>query len=273
MSFEEIWHEHKSFILILLAGVVVFFTARYIITSSFEDDIKRNKAAAARSLRSASRSKVPTGAKGLAEEKLRLLEEELAKLQTEMSYRPTAGYTLKGAARAGDLHFNDMVQKLLTEVVEPASSLDIRIDTGLGLDGRTPRSDPEREWYLNGLDVVHRICLAGIGGGVESIEPIKIARFPKKRSKRGEASPFVRELKVNFTVHGRPAALEELTRRLMTPGARLAIKKSSLLSLDSDKKTVIRFGGDDIVRMDMEVVALLVDDEGLPKNSRSASRS
>ncbi|MEE9392874.1 MAG: hypothetical protein V3W41_10255 [Planctomycetota bacterium] len=273
MSFEEIWQEHKSFILTLLAGVIIFFTARMIIVGSFEDEIGRNNRAASRASSQAKRNKVQPGATAEAKRKHEALEASLAKLEREMGYKPATGFTLKAAARAGDLHFNDMVQKLLTGVVEPASSLDIRLDTGLGLGGRTPRSDVEREWYLNGLDLVNRIYLAGIASAVESIEPIKIKILPKKRRNRGEAARYLRPLAVSFTAHGSPAALDLLLRELMKPGARLSVEKASLLSLDSDKKTVIRFGGDDIVRMDIEVKALIVDPDGVPAVSKSGARS
>ena len=269
MSFEEIWQENKSFILMLLAGVVVFSVAYMMIDSSFSREIRANRQAARSADASRKRQDLPKGAlKGL-ERRLDAMRGELSHLEKELAFTPSPGFTLKGVSRSQDIHFNEMVQKLLKERVEPAASLDIRIASDLGLGTITPKTNAEREWYLNGLDVVSRCCLAGMASRVESIEPIRIAKFPRKKRDRLETRPYVRPLAVKMTVKGKPDAIDNMLRDLMLPGSRLSITKAGISSLDQTGQRRRAFVDESLVVLDLTVVALLVDQEGEPVDGKA----
>lgn len=273
MSFEEIWQENKGYILALAGGFVVFLTAYLIVDSSFETDITRNKAAKARYERNAKRARIPRGRTAELDRDIVRLEEELALLENELAYAPRDGFTLAGVSEAPDIHFNRVIQGMLTDIVEPAASIDLRIPTDLGLAGRTPKSRAEYEWYLNGLDLVKRVCEAGIGVAVdpygntriESIEPIKIAKPKKKRRDRREADPYVEELRVDVSVRGRPDAVDGLLRAIMEPGSRLSVESARIVSLHDPKKNT-----EPLVQLDLALKALIVDPEGAPRVSKSA---
>ena len=271
MNFEEIWQENKNFILILVGGLVVFVTAWFLVTGHFEDDIKRDLAAAQSSARKEKANRLPAGQVREVEDKLEALQKTLGDLEKELAFRPQPGFTLQGVGKSPDIHFNDTVQKILVDVVEPAASLDIRIPTDLGLGTVTPRTDAEREWFLNGLDIVDRIAVAAIAAQVESVEPIQIAAFPKPKRDRGEDAPYLRVLPVTFTAKGSPGSIDRLMRGLFVPGARLAVESARINSLEArDRK-----GGvveENAVTLEMTVQALIVDPAGVPAKLSVARR-
>ncbi len=270
MDFEEIWQENKSFILMLLAGVVVFTIAYFIVDGSFSSEIRSNRSRATTAEKRAEQQKLPSGAVRSIERRLAEIEDELQHLESELAYRPSAGFTLVGVSRSPDIYFNEMVQKLLKERVEPAASLDIRIPADLGLGSITPKTTAEREWYLNGLDVVSRCCLAGMAAGVEAIEPIRISKMPKKsRTDRNEATPYLRPLLVKMTVKGKPSAIDNMLRDINLPGSRLSIMKARITSMDQTGKRRRTFIDESNVVMDLDVRALLLDRKGEPVGAKS----
>lgn len=279
MSFEEIWQENKGYILSLLGGFIVFLTAYLIIDGSFESDIRRNEAAKARHERNAKRARIPRGRTSELDRELVRLEEELTLLEGELTYKPREGFTLAGVADAPDIHFNRVIQSMLSDIVEPAASIDMRIPSDLGLMGRTPKSRAEYEWYLNGLDIVKRVCEAGIGVAadpygntrIDGLDPIKIVAPKKKKRQRRESNPYLTELRVELSVRGRPGAVDGLIRALMEQGARIAIESARVSSLDDRKKEQL-VATDPMVQADLTLKALIVDAEGEPQVSKSAKR-
>ncbi len=266
MSVEDIWQENKGFILGVVGGLIVFFTAYTIIEGSKAKDIGSNFAQISRAERHERSIRLPSGELRRLQDRREELGQELARLENELAYRPAEGFTLAGLNRAPDIHFNEMVQRLLVEVVEPAAALDIRIPADLGLGEVTPRSDEEREWYLNGLDLVNRICIAGMAGGVEAVEPIRIAKMPKKsRRDRAETEPYMRALTVTFSARGTPAAIDRMIRGLQIPGQRLVVEKGRVQSLDGLAGKQKIFVDESLVVLDMTIKALLLDPEGAPQ--------
>jgi len=273
VSFEEIWQGHRRFILSLVGGFVVFMAAWSIIEGAYEKDIEADRRGIAASRRKARGQKPPPGRVAAIDGEIERLEAELGTLETELSFKSQQGFTLAGSTRSPDIHFNQTVEKML-EVVELALSLDIRVQTDLGIGGITPRTDVEREWYLNGLDVVNRVALAGIAAGVRSIEPIQIASSPssKKRGRKaGVESPYCREVSISFTSTGHPAAIDGMIRGLMIPGARLAVERAEIVSLDTAGGKKTKGWTERAVRLEMTVKALILDAEGepsIPKTQR-----
>ncbi len=272
MSFEEFWQENKSFVLILLGGFVVFLTAWFIVTGSVEDDIRGNVAAARSHERKAKKLKLPSGALRRVETNLEELRDRLEMLKKELAYVPQPGFTLEGIGKSPDVHFNEMLHRMLRDVVEVAASLDIRISPDLGLHGVTPRTRQETEWYLNGLDVVNRIGVAAIASQVETVEPITIQAYPKKRGGRRGDKPFVEPVTVTFHARGGPASIDSLLRGLQLPGARLVVTTARISSLEKPegKKTSVFDEG--LVGLDATVQALRVDPEGDPSKPATARR-
>ncbi|MCA9321204.1 MAG: hypothetical protein KDB18_12225 [Salinibacterium sp.] len=274
MSFEEIWQENKNFILLVFGGFIVFITAWFIVTGSIEDEINGNMNAANSHLRRAKSQALPSGLAREVEQELESLKTEVDRLEKRLAFRSEAGFTLLGATKSPDIHFNQTVQRLLTTVVEPAASLDIRIPPDLGLGTVTPRTDAEREWYLNGLDVVNRICLAAIAAQVESVEPLEIGKFPKKSGRDRDERPYLRELPVTFNARGRPDAIDYLLRELLAPNSRLVVETARTTSLEGkakDRKKVSRFD-EGVVTLEVKVKALIVDPAGVPANWPTARR-
>ncbi|MCB9831971.1 MAG: hypothetical protein H6807_05800 [Planctomycetes bacterium] len=266
MKFEDIWQENKGFILGLLGGLIVFFTAYAIIDGSKAADVRSNLARVASSERRERGMRLQAGELQGIQRRREELSQDLGRLEKELAFRPAPGFTLTGVTRSPDIHFNETVQRLLVEVVEPAAALDIRIPADLGLGDVTPRTNEEREWYLNGLDVVNRICIAGMAGGVEAIEPIRIARVSKKsRRERNEVDPYLRSLTVSFSARGTPVAIDRLIRGLQIPGQRLVIEKARIQSLDGLAGKQKIFVDESLVVLDLTVKALLLDAEGAPR--------
>ncbi len=272
MSFEEFWQENKSFVLILVGGFVVFLTAWFIVTGSVEDEIRSNVAAARNHERKAKKLKLPSGALRSVEARLEELRERLDMLRKELAYAPQAGFTLEGVNKSPDVHFNEILHRMLRDVVEVAASLDIRISPDLGLHGVTPRTRKETEWYLNGLDIVNRIGVAAIASQVEAVEPLTIQAYPKKRGGRRGERPFIEPVSVTFHARGGPAAIDSLLRGLQLPGARLVVTTARISSLEKPKGKKTSVFDEGQVALDATVEALRVDPEGEPAKPAMARR-
>ena len=270
MSFEEIWQENKTLILQVFGGIVIFIVGNWFIASMFEDDIRMASRGTQASLKRAKQQKVASGATGQIIARRDELRDELDTLEREMSYAASPGFTLASIEGASDVHFNQIVDRMLSSVIEVGLSRAVRIQSDLGLGAVTPKTDAEREWYLNGLDLVERVAVSGIAAGVQSIDPIRIARRPKKRVRsRASTDPYLRQVDVSFSSTGSPASIDSLLRDLMPEGARLAVVKASITSLDDpDPKKGASVVNVRLVRLDMTLRALLVDEDGVPQQDK-----
>ncbi len=270
MSFEEIWQENKTLILQVLGGVVIFVVGNWVIASMFEDDIRMATRGTQASLKRAKQQKVASGATNQVTERRDELRDELDTLEREMSYSPSKGFTLASIEGASDVHFNQVVDRMLSSVIEVGLSRGVRIQSDLGLGAVTPKTDAEREWYLNGLDLVERVAVAGIAAGVQSIEPIRIARRSKKRSRtRTTTNSYMQQVDVSFSAIGPPMAIDSLLRDLMPSGSRLAVAKASITSMDDpNPKRGAQVVNLRLVRLDMTLRALLIDEDGVPQQDK-----
>lgn len=269
MSFEEIWQENKTLILQVVGALVIFMLGSWFVTSHFEGDILSATRGTQSSLKRAKQQKVPAGRTREIQDRRDELREELELLEREMSYRPGTGFTLASIEAAPDVHFNQVVDRMLSSVIEVGLSRAVRIQSDLGLGAVTPKTDVEREWFLNGLDVVERIAVAGIAAGVQSIEPIRISRPPKKKRGRRVANPYLRAVEVSFSATGIPSSIDTMLRNLMPEGSRLAVGAATISSLDDPNPKRGSIGNNTrLVRLDMTLKALLVDEDGVPQQDK-----
>ena len=269
MSFEDVWQEHKSFITAAVGGAIVFATAHYFIADHYDAAIRQDRAAVRGAEAKAKAQKLEPGRMQAVEAALETLAARLEKVEAEYAYRPSPGYTLDGIAKAPDVHFNEVVAGMVTNVVEAGLARDIRIQADLGLGGVTPKNNAERAWFLTGLDLVNRIAVAGIAAGVRTIEPIQIARPPQQsRERQRAASPYLRSIAVTASAVGHPRAVDAMVRALMLPGSRLSVEQATILSLDEDNAKQAAFG-EQSVRLELTVKALILDPNGEPQRARA----
>jgi hypothetical protein len=270
VSAEDVWQENKSYIVGVAGGLIIFVTAWYFVNDHYKSAIVAERAAIRSAEQKARAQKLQPGLVEQVKTDLDGLSARLEVLEREQGFKPQPGFTLAGAAKAPDVHFNEVVARMVTEVVEAGLSRDIRIQADLGLGGVTPRTNAEREWYLTGLDVVYRLAFAGIAAGVRSVEPLQIQRMPAPAKDKGRAAaPYVRAVSVVCSATGHPAAIDRMLRALLLPGQRLAVEQATITTMDEESGKARAAFSEQTVRLDMTVKALLLDPSGEPQRQKN----
>lgn len=271
MSVEDVWQEHKSFILPLVGGAAVLFIGWWIVTEKYEGSILASQNSARVATARAAQQKIPAGKLEEVKEVLSGLESRLAKIEKEYAYVAGEGFTLVGVDRDQDIRYNEKVDKLVSDVVEGALANDIRVPPDLGMGGITPKSVAEREWYLNGLDIVQRVSFAGIASGIRAIEAIQIQQPQQigSRERREAIAPYLRSISVKFSIVGHPRAIDGVLRALVLPGQQLVLETATIQTMDDEGGKGWSPGGEQTVRLDMTVKALHIDSKGQPTRTKA----
>jgi hypothetical protein len=152
MDLNDIWQEHKTWILGVLAGVVVFLIASGVIRSRFDvSGLERQLSGISTQLK----GQFYGGAEQRqASEQQAALDAELGKLAAQCYFRPRQSYRLagKGAASTYYLTHTSSVKAEVTKRMEDAG-VDFT-QPQLGLPATSPVDSSDIERTLVGLDLV-----------------------------------------------------------------------------------------------------------------------
>ncbi len=260
IAFEDIWREHKRFIVAVAAGLVAFLGG--LSTVSSIDDAARRTQARNREMESDIRalSDAISGREGQEAGIARALEREVApetREAVEFAARPE--YALK----SGDSPF--IVYRQAIERVETVRAEALRRNIGCPEDLGFVKDPPEDRVhvYLAGADLAERALQALVqveARRVESFRPgeaeyVRIVDEPEPPPGGGAGAgdagggapepPVLRRLPLRFTAVGSVDALENLLSGFQRP--------RSALELGALKVTR---AGEGLLRFDVEVAAL-----------------
>lgn len=232
--------ENKRFLVIHVAGALVFLIAWLIIGAIFESDIRNNKRRTLVAKRTASQAMPASVNVRSIERSVADQDELVTKLRGAVERQPNKRFTLEGQPDP-DLWYNEVSEQIDEELVEACARRNIEIDGDLGRPGKYPSSPREFAWYLRGLEAVDQVLRLAIKAhdevlpeGIARISPITIVPPAKRKGRMAAIKPFVLPHDVDMTVVGHPTAIafliEELSRR--TEGEALLLKEARLHSLD-----------------------------------------
>ncbi|MBN2492367.1 MAG: hypothetical protein JXQ29_16085 [Planctomycetes bacterium] len=214
MDFEELWAEHKPFILLVGIALIVLLVFQGVKTAIYTDDTGRALASASRSLASL-RSEPVAKRSEVAEEREREAElgERLERLRGELTLNVPDDFRLPEVNAKSA--FTRVVQETRDKVAEVAGLKNLHVPYELGVPSITPNTREEMDRYLLGLAVVERVVTYAVDEGVRRVESIEI------RPARGTG--FLRETRVTFRVLTEGRVLGALLDRILDPANPLVL--------------------------------------------------
>jgi hypothetical protein len=270
----DFFQEHKRFLVIHVAGALIFLILWLIIGGMFDDDIAGNRRREQRSRAVAARS-LPAGVDIETLQRTKQDQDEVRDaLVGKVRRAVPKRYTLGGVADP-DQHYTNVVSRARTEMSEEFALRNIILDEGLGLPDRFPSSRSEFVWYLRGLDVVDQVLRLVLKAdqdilpeGISRFDGIEILPMPKQRTIR-TTNAYVNHHEVSFRLVGHPTSLayllEEVSRS--RPGEGLVLRSCRLRSLDQPPGLVRRGRQADPldqgrVEANLVLAAVDIDDSG-----------
>ena len=232
--------ENKRFLVIHVAGALVFFIAWLIVGAMFNEDIRNNKRRTRIANQTASQAMSSSVNLRSIEVGLKDQEGGVVRLRRAIERQPNRRFTLEGQPDP-DLWYNEVSERIDEELVEQCARRNIEIDGDLGRPGKYPASPREFAWYLRGLEAVDQVLRLAIKAhdevleeGLARLDPITIVPPARRKGRMGTVKPYTLGHELDVTVVGHPTALafliEELSR--LQEGAALVLKEARLHSLD-----------------------------------------
>lgn len=185
MDLNEIWQEHKRFILMVVAGFLTFFVANSVIEGIFQADM------------SAATSGVSTNRSFLSKELYQADDREMAELENESlrsgygklvsaaAFRPRAEFDLAQSTATAQNTYLTAVERLSDRLIDLASQKRASLPDGLGLDTVQTLNVDLVERNLHAVDLLERAVQMALEAGVRRIRRINITLDPALKNNRG----------------------------------------------------------------------------------------
>jgi hypothetical protein len=219
MDFEEIWSEHKTFILMVGIGLIALLVFQGVKTAVYSDGTVTAVGDARRDRNNLRRETVAKrGDIRELEEQESALQERLTALKTSLELRTPEGYELPDANVKST--FTRVVQETRDKVADVASMKAVRVPYELGVPSITPNTRDEMARYLRGLHVVERVVTYAVEEGVRRFETIEV--------KPARTQGFLRETKIIFRLSGEGSILAALVDRILDPADPLVLTQFSV---------------------------------------------
>lgn len=234
MDIQEIWQEHKVFILTVL-GILIAFVAAEIYIGGLCDESRALEVRIRRDLTSL-KNKVEYKNSDLS--RIKKEKEKLGKdaehLASRLEFKTRDSFQLRAEDREPDLTYNRKYREAVETVVEEGAASGVDIDPSLGLPDVTPAGREEIEEYLKLLDLVVRVARLAVENQVRAIPKIKILK--ERGSLR--VTRFFKETAVDFEIISHPESLCLFLEDLQKPEFYLPLGKSSLSLSKEDPEMV-----------------------------------
>lgn len=249
MDLNDVWQNHRRFILGVGAGLLVLVVGKVVIGTMWD----ATGAGSAASARLAKLNKVETVQKSELSAVLGANTrdgERIDELSQRMRFKPDPRYVLDKNEKTPDLRFTEIRSQATEALVDVAARGNIRVDETLGLPPFTPAGREAIQRYLLGLNVVQEVVESAILADVRSVDTIEVidARGKKSKDKRQLAEA----LTVKFKISGSAAALSELVSLIVRDADQfLSIED---VSIEVDKKKASGFA-----TMQLSISALLFE--------------
>ena len=239
-------------LLLVGAGLLVaLFTGRALISALYDEgDAVRQATALRAKLRTGgeadSRPARPdmAAAAALRDE----LTVELQALLPTLSYSQPPEFSV-GPGESADLRYIEIVRREQEKLVKEGAFHGQSVPTNLGLPELNPTGLEDVLRTLRSLHVVHLVVTAALQSGVDAVDEIRLPAVTRKgRAETG----FVRGQRVEFELHGSPAAVRRTLLAIAGGTPYLALDDLRLESQDDDGSKV---------RAKFTAVALTIDPE------------
>ncbi len=225
--------ELRCLLITAVALVVVLFTGRALVSALWDDEeAVRQAGSLAAKLRSGGEADSRPARQDMAA--AAALRDELAEridaLVPAMSYTQPAEFTV-GAGESPDLRYIEIVRREQERLVKGAAFVGRSVPSNLGLPDLNPTGMEDVMRALRSLHVVHVVLDAALAAGVDAVDEIKV---PVAGRRARAETGFLRGQRVEFELHGSPAAVRGTLARIAGGTPWLALDDLRLDASDED---------------------------------------
>lgn len=184
MDLNEIWQEHKRFIITVVAGVLIFMIGNSVVASLYDGDISAEKGKMSRSASRLKGNLYTASDRALAESENDLLRASYDEMVAAVAFKPRPGFTGDSAATI-KFAYGNAVEGVTDRLQDLASRNRALLVEGLGLETLTTPNVDEIERHLHALDMLERSVALALQAGVRRIRRIEIDLDPAFATRRG----------------------------------------------------------------------------------------
>lgn len=189
MDLNEIWQEHKRFIVTVAAGLLVFFIADSMVVSLYRGDIDAQRRSALDSKRrlagSSSDGLYTATDRELAEAENDVLRAGYGRMVEAVAFLPRPGFGLADAESSPKFLYQTAAEEVRGRLQDLASRSRAMLPDGLGIETVDTLNVDEIERHLHALDMLERVVTLALQAGVRRIKRIEIDLDPGFTSARG----------------------------------------------------------------------------------------
>lgn len=227
MDLTGIWQEHKTFITLVMAGLLVFIIGQVIISEFYPVDAE--KAAVYRARRDIQRLEV------VQRDDLEAAEEDNEKYAAtydsvvkRVNFVPREEFLLTPTESA-DVQYFRIVAREREALVEWPKTQNITVANNLGMPELSPTRKKEIERNLIALDVVDRVVGLAIESDMREVGTIELVPDLRRRK-----TGFIDELKVRFKMTGTMAKTAAFLEKLQYSENYLVVSEAELVATAGD---------------------------------------
>ncbi|MEL6905295.1 MAG: hypothetical protein AAFP22_07815 [Planctomycetota bacterium] len=224
MDLNEIWQEHKRFIVTLCSAALLFFIGTTVVESVFGADRRAKSKAIAESARVLRDPHFTASDRRDAAELKEQLEERTRALEDAVAFVPRPGFLIETRAPAAAQNaFMDAGERLRSRLGDLASRRRAVLPDGLGIEMPGSRNVDVYERHLHALDLLERSLEIGLESGVRRVRNVRIEL--DRAFKTGRGLGPVERTEVTIEVEGDPEAVTAWIAACETPaeGARSGV--------------------------------------------------
>lgn len=242
MDFEEIWSDHKGFIIAVGVTLIALLIFLGVKSAMFSDPTNRAVVAARGAQSTLMReTRVTGGDLDQLRDEAGELEKRLGELKERVEIEIPTAFVLPEANAKST--YAKVLQDTRDKVADVAGIKNVRVPYELGVPNITPNTRDEMERFLRGLYVVERMVSYGIDAGVSRFESLEV--------KPGRGGSFLRETRVQVRVLTDGPALARLMDRALDPADPLVVTEFKV-SRPARGEGVIATIGVSILAVDLE---------------------
>ncbi len=256
MDLNDLWQNHKRFILGVAGGGLVFLVGLVVIDSNWS--VATAKAGIAGRSRDILKLEAPsTGDLSSLGAECSRLSTRLDDLYKKMSVETRPDFVVP-ANDSADLFYNKKRDEEQDKLVREARRRNINVKASLGLPEFTPSGTEAIQRSLRALDVVDQVVSAALEANVRGVDEIEVRDL--KSGSKSKANAFLDALAVKFTITGSTASIAALIDRLTRA-------ESSFLAIeDAEIETDVRRQNLTVLRLTAAILAIH------PENQLTESR-
>lgn len=208
MDLNDYWQENKRFVMTVAGGLLAFLVGEMMIGSFIGDELVAKQAEIGRTKRDLGKSRF--GPSDLAE--ARKENEELERVSDVLlgaaAFQPRAPFQLDPAKGTPTNQYFARVEDVRDSLLREAGRSNVRLQDDLGLPALAPTREDEVVRFLEGLDLVERVCRIAIREGVPRVDKIEIRLDPSLYSTK--PSDDIEKTRVKMRMTGPSAPLARL---------------------------------------------------------------